>query len=236
MQAVTIAKVGWAIAPCKISKLFVAGLAVAWFAAVGLQASGAIIYANYDGITPGGSGSYSVSLHSFFGTYISCQKVAVCFTTDGSTYQLDSVTLNLNLSSGDSSDLSVGLCDDSGSLPGASLGRLTNPSSIEGQNNYTFTTTGLTLAPDTTYWIVAEPLGEMEVGWADTVSSLGWACADTGSYSLWGPWEPGQGTYGSTPSLMVNGTTAVPEPSTYSLLALGFVALLGSLRLRRRSS
>ena len=236
MQAVTSVKIGRAFAPCTINKLIVAGLAVAWFAAAGLSASGAIIYSNYDGITPGGSGSYSVSLHSFFGNYISCQKIAVCFTTDGSAYQLDSVILNLSLSSGDSSDLSVGLYDDSGSLPGASLGRLTNPSSIEGQDNYTFSTTGLTLAPDTTYWIVAEPLSEMEVGWADTLSNWGWACADTGSYGLWGPWEPGQDAYGSTPSLVVNGTTAIPEPSTFSLLTLGFVALLGSLRLRRRSS
>jgi hypothetical protein len=234
MQAVTSVTVGRAFGPYNISKLIVAGLAVAWFAAVGLQASGAIIYANYDGITPGGSGSYSVSLHSFFGTYISCQKVAVSFTTDASTYSLDSVILNLSLSSGDSSELSVGLYDDSSNLPGASLGRLTNPSSIGAQDNYTFTVTGLTLAPDTTYWIVAEPLSEMEVGWADTLSSMGWACADSGSDSLWAAWEPGE-TYGSTPSLVVNGMV-VPEPSTCSLLALGIVALLGSLRLHRRSS
>lgn len=235
MKAVTSVTVGQAFAPCNISKLIVAGLAVAWFAAVGLQASGAIIYANYDGITPGGSGSYSVGLHSFFGTYISGQKVGVSFTTDASTYSLDSVMLNLNLSSGDSSDLSVGLYDDSSSLPGASLGRLTNPSSIGAQDNYTFTVTGLTLAPDTTYWIVAEPLREMEVDWSDTLSSLGWARAGMSGGNLWAPWEPGQSTYGSTPSLVVNGTV-VPEPSTCSLLALGIVALLGSLRLHRRTS
>ena len=128
MQAVTSVTVGRAFAPCNTSKLIVAGLAVAWFAAVGLQASGAIIYANYDGITPGG-GSYSVGLHSLFGTY-SGQKVGVSFTTDASIYSLDSVILNLDFSSGDSSDLSVGLYDDSSSLPGLSLGRLTNPSSI----------------------------------------------------------------------------------------------------------
>jgi hypothetical protein len=224
-----------AFASCNIVRLIVAGVALACFAAVGLQASGAIIYANFDGITPGGGGNYSVGLHSFLGGYAGGQKVGVCFTTDASTYNLDSVILNLNLSSGDSSDLSVRLCDDSSSLPGARLGTLTNPSSIGAQDNYTFTATGLTLSPNTTYWIVAVPLAEMDVDWADTSSNWGWACAGTVSGGQWAPWEAGQSSYGSTPSLVVN-ATAIPEPSTCSLLALGIVGLLGGLRLRRRSS
>ena len=235
MQVETSVTVGRAFAPYNISKLIVAGLAVAWFAAVGLQASGAIIYANYDSITPGGGGSYSVGLYSLLGSYVGGQRMSVSFTTDAGAYSLDSVILNLSLSSGDSSDLSVELYDDSNSLPGASLGRLTNPSSIGAQDNYAFTATGLTLAPDTTYWIVAEPLREMGVDWSDTLSSLGWACASKASGGVWAPWQPGQESYGSTPSMVVNGTV-VPEPSTCSLLALGVVVLLGGFRLHRRSS
>ena len=233
MQVVASVTIGRAFAPRNISKLIAAGLAAVWFVAAGLQASGGVIYANYDGITPG-SGSYSVSLHNFFGSY--GQKMAVSFTTDVSTYRLDSVILNLSLSSGDSSDLSIELYDDSDSLPGASLGELTNPSLIGDQDNYIFTAAGLTLAPDTTYWIVAEPLSEMEAAWSDTSSSLGWACASMASGGAWAQWQPGQESYGSTPSLVVNGTVEAPEPSTYSLLALGVLALLGGLRSHRRLS
>lgn len=217
--------------PHSVSRLFVIGLIAACFVAVGQQASGVVIFANFEDIDPVGSSGYGVS-RSFDGSLFHGQRWGVSFTTDSNTYSLDSATMNLWLA-GNASDLIVGLYGESNGMPGTSLGRLSNPSSIGVQTNYTFSATGLTLAPNTKYWIVAEPSlsAEPYCGWArtQTTSEMVYATLRSASGDSWGAWRA---STQPTASLIVNGT-AIPEPSTCCLLALGVLTLFAS-RFHRR--
>jgi hypothetical protein len=148
---------------------------------------------------------------------------------------LDSVVLNIYRVSGTSS-LTLELYNDVGNAPGSSLGAFSNPDIGFTPANYTFSATGLTLQPDTTYWIVAEPslTAESDFAWASAPSNL--TGYDMGilstSGSSWGSWVARSNL---SPTLLVSGTLqTVPEPSVFTMLALGAVALLGGCRLRRR--
>jgi hypothetical protein len=217
------------------SSVIIASVAIAWFAAVGLQASGAVIFANYDGVNALSTGravqrEFDSSLGSWKGF-----RTGVAFTTDANSYSLDSVMLNIYRVSGTSS-LILGLYDGVGNAPGSNLGTFLSPDIGFTPTNYTFTATGLTLQPETTYWIVAEPslTAESDFAWASAPSNLtGYDMAILStSGSSWGSWVARSNL---SPTLLVSGTLqTVPEPSVFAMLALGTVALLGGLRMRRR--
>ncbi|MDE2932279.1 MAG: hypothetical protein OXS47_00245, partial [Chloroflexota bacterium] len=88
---------------------------------------------------------------------------AQAFTTGSnpSGYSLTSVAVKFAAidSSFSSSDLTASIHADSGGSPGFSLGTLTNPASFpvsSSDQTLTFTSTGIDLAANTTYWLVLD--------------------------------------------------------------------------------
>ncbi len=181
-----------------------------------------IIFANYDpnfgGFPVGISGQNSIGPRYQAGFYN--ERDAVAFTTDANAYELDSVTLDLSRLQGETSDLIVSLYSDSGGAPDTSLGTFSNPALIS-QGPQIFTGSGLTLEPNSTYWIMAEPnrLETSDFEWWHTINALGLQNTShldpTESF-----WEPATSITSSAQlSLSVYGTP-VPEPSILSLVSL----------------
>ena len=116
---------------------------------------------------------------------------AQAFTTGDHSngYTVTSVWLDLTSSENPTFDFTVGIWTNSNfNLPGSSLGTLTAPDSwtVPGVNE--FTTSGIKLAANTTYWVVADSNGSdiaMVVYWEstaseaeDSTSASGWSIAD----------------------------------------------------------
>jgi hypothetical protein len=154
--------------------------------------------------------------------------VAVSFTTDSATYSLTSVTLSLG-GVNTSSPLMVSIYNDNSGQPGSSLTALSGASPTS-TGNYTFTSTGLALSANTTYWVAAATSGSGEYYWNLTTdlsqSNTGgatWTIGDDTQLFNSGSWNTI-----SVSAFMSVTATAVPEPGTYAALAgltaLGFVA------------
>ena len=125
---------------------------------------------------------------------------AQAFTTgdNSADYTVTSVGLDLSSGADHTINFTVGIWTNSNSnLPGSSLGTLTQPASLTlGVNE--FTTSGITLAANTTYWVVVDSNGGGSAQWEGTASgsedstASGWSIADE-SYDR--PY--GGGTWGS---------------------------------------
>jgi hypothetical protein len=187
-----------------------------------------IIYANFDpnfGGDPIGLSSQNSIGPSYYAGFYS-ERDAVAFTTDANAYELNSVSLDLSRLLGVTSDLIVSLYGDAGGAPDTSLGTFSDPALI-GQGPQLFTASGLTLEPETTYWIVAEPglLENCDFEWWHTIDTVGQeniSHLDPGGSF----WEPSDSITSSAQlSLAVYGTP-VPEPSILALTGLGAATLM----------
>ena len=147
-----------------------------------------------------------------------------------SPYTLDSVQLMM-LVTGTSSgtNLQVSLCSNNGGVPGSGLAPLTG-SDPTSSGVCTYTASGVSLAPSTTYWILVTS-GLMQNGFpvflagasqtTNYVSSAGWilgAPMYSTDLSSWqaAPYYAAQ--------IAVRAT--VPEPSTAALIGMGFLTLV----------
>ena len=111
---------------------------------------------------------------------------AQAFTTGDNSdgYTVTSVGLDLSSGADHTINFTVGIWTNSNSnLPGSSLVTLTQPASlISGVNE--FTTSGITLAANTTYWVVVDSNGGGSAQWEGTASdsedstASGWSIAD----------------------------------------------------------
>ena len=125
---------------------------------------------------------------------------AQAFTTGDNSagYTVTSVGLDLSLGADHTINFTVGIWNSNSNLPGSSLGTLTQPASlISGVNE--FTTSGITLAANTTYWVVVDSNGGGSAQWEGTAAdsedstASGWSIADE-SYDrpydggTWGSW------------------------------------------------
>ena len=111
---------------------------------------------------------------------------AQAFTTGDNSdgYTVTSVGLDLSSGADHTINFTVGIWTNSNSnLPGSSLVTLTQPASLTlGVNE--FTTSGIELAANTTYWVVVDSNGGGSVQWEGTASdsedstASGWSIAD----------------------------------------------------------
>ena len=163
--------------------------------------------------------------------------LAASFATDSSTYSLSSVTLLLAASS--SADLAeVDLYSDDGYEPASLLATISasSPSSTTLAPQQ-FTASGLTLAANSTYWIVLKAVDTSSINW-------GWTSDDTGAGTGFeGQWSEylnlGNGTsYWASSSdyplrmevAALAETSSIPEPKTFWLL---FVVVSGFFAYQR---
>ena len=147
-------------------------------------------------------------------TYEGAQAFTTGDNSDG--YTVTSVGLDLSLGADHTINFTVGIWTNSNSnLPGSSLGTLTQPASlISGVNE--FTTSGITLAANTTYWVVVDSNGGGSAQWEGTASdsedstASGWSIADE-SYDR--PYDGDTwGSYTDPFKLRVTGT-AIGSPT-----------------------
>ena len=214
------------------SNLNILGLAAACFSIAAQVRGSDVIYGNYDPITGQGINNQNAGGAFWYGGGTFSEREGSGFTTDANIYIVDSVELTLTYNLGNVSDLTVSLYSDAGGTPGSSLGTFSNPANIS-QGGALFTATGFTLAPDTTYWIVAEPSGSATVDfewWNSLTPGLFGHSEFNLNANAWGSWSTG--TVDNDPSLVVYGTS-VPEPSAIALFGFGAIAF--GFLLRRHS-
>ena len=171
--------------------------------------------------------------------------VAESFTTDAFASTLSSVDLSLLSVFNGTPDVTLAIYSNNGlDLPGTSLETLSLSGTL-GAGSNTFTSTGLSLAANTTYWVVLATSSYSVFGpqavWARTASTNE---TNTGGSA----WSIGDQYYTSDTdlsSLMSGGgafkmsvssqtVSAVPEPATYAVLA--GLAVLGLAAWRRRGA
>lgn len=110
------------------------------------------------------------------------------FTTDNATYQLDSVTIDVVAVEDSSGNLTLRIFSDNSGLPGSMVpnGLLSGPGNPSPGLN-TYTASGITLQPNTTYWIVAQVSsgsGAYVLSFTDSTSETGvWTLLDYEAYS-----------------------------------------------------
>jgi hypothetical protein len=154
--------------------------------------------------------------------------IAQSFTTGTSNLQVNSITLGLF---GDGAiSTTVGIFSDNSGAPAASPLFTSSAVTVGAKGLYSFGFSGATLTAGLNYWVY--PLADVSWYTAGTApvaqNSSGYAFNATGENDGSG-WVPaGSNRY----SISVS---AVPEPSTYALAALG-LGVAGFVRARRRKS
>lgn len=119
------------------------------------------------------------------------RPLAASFTTASSSRVLNHVTLLLSAGAG--SACRVAIYTDSGMQPGTQVGLLTSPATFNTVlTPTTFTTSGFSLAANTTYWLVLTPLsGSFQWGWSAVETGTGpgftgvWAMSEDSGAFWW---------------------------------------------------
>ncbi len=165
------------------------------------------------------------------------------FTTDDTSSFLESVTINMPGLRDSSGNFTLSIFTDNGDAPGAMVpnGLLSGPGNPSvGLNTYT-ATGDISLAPNTTYWVVAQVTsGNGEYSWSVTSSTSetgSWSILDHNAYSSnSAPWE----YEGGVLLMSVSAREAEPEAAqvpTLSMWGMLFLAILimgAALQLIRR--
>jgi hypothetical protein len=150
------------------------------------------------------------------------------FITDAaaSSFLLESVTLDLTAAVTPSGGFFVAIYSDAAVRPGVELELLSGETNPATAGSHTFTSAGLSLSPNTSYWVVAGvSTGTGFYGWQMTNSDLfagSWTIPSTGTHThslgQGTDWDPAMDGFARKFSVSA---AAVPEPATYALLALG---------------
>ena len=165
------------------------------------------------------------------GVFYTFQRLASDFITSNSASTITAVILNLDNKDDFSHTLTVSLFNDSGGVPGTLMGSFSTislPADQPVYANQTATSSGFTLAPDATYWLVLSTNNESDLDFVYWSANDGQA-VDAGSiFSTDAATQiKFSDTSGSTyvdervgnPRFSLTGTV-VPEPSSVTLIAL----------------
>ena len=168
------------------------------------------------------------------------------FVTDGSadSFTLDNVVWDLGDASDTSGNFFAGIYSDQSSQPGVQLELLSGTPNPAGAGDYTFTSAGLSLAPNTSYWIVAGVTsGSGSYSWNLTASNSHagpWSIPSTAthiySFDQGAIWQTASDGF---PRQFSVSATAVPEPANltviFTAVILCFAVWSGRQRRNRRS-
>lgn len=136
------------------------------------------------------------------------------FTTNNQAWNLTSATLYFGSASNTSGNMFVEVRGNSANKPGSLLGTLSGTANPATLGQYTFTTTGIDLAPSTTFWLVA--------GVSSGAGYYTWQYDNTGSPPLTssGVWSlPTTNTYTSSSNQGTSWTNGDAYPQLFSLEA-----------------
>ena len=168
------------------------------------QAPSTVLVSNLGQAAGGGGGIYTLDQ-------------AQAFTTGDNTggYTLTSVDIHI-YSANNFDHLTVSIHSDSSGSPGGSLGTLTNPTSVASDDIQTFTASGsgITLAKETTYFIVLDAADSATGTVRNTASdsedanpAANWSIGDASLYR--NLWETGAWTsWHESKKIRINGTVA----------------------------
>ena len=131
---------------------------------------------------------------------------AQAFTTGGKIagYTLTSVEIDMGADTDYSTVFTVSVHSNNSGTPGTSLGTLSNPTSMSRDDVYAFTTRGIALAAATTYFVVIDKMGFINIAHEfhinntnsdsqDPGRASGWVIGNGSLYRDWnssGPWSP----------------------------------------------
>lgn len=155
------------------------------------------------------------------------------FITDGSaaSFQLDAVTVSMDAAANTGGGFFIAIYSNGVGEPGTQLELLSGTANPAAAGEYTYTSTGLTLAPNTSYWVVA--------GIAGGSGIYPWKLENLEEVHFTGPWQiPATNTHISSfqnggdnwrndlphdgyARLFSVSATPVPEPSTMQVLLFG---------------
>lgn len=159
--------------------------------------------------------------------------LAASFSTDSSAYTLSSVTLLL-LTEG-LANAEVSVYSDDGYEPSSLMASLSSPSSYASSlSPAVFTSAGILLSAETTYWVVLKALSGT-LHWAWTSDNSGTGIGYQGEWSEYLDLGSGVSYWASSSDFplqmsvsALTSDTAIPEPATLSLFLL--VGTLAGLR------
>jgi hypothetical protein len=165
-------------------------------------------------------------------------NVAIPFTTGPIPATLNAVTAIAILDPGPGVTYSARIWSSTDGHPGNVLNTLSDQFSAAQIPTLTFTSSGLTLDANTTYWLELDSDGTTVTYWGNTflpieTSDYGWTIGDLGRYvvSPWGPYLAGP-----TPPIgrFAIDATLLPEPAAPLALAASAMTLTLTRRRRRR--
>ena len=156
--------------------------------------------------------------------------------TNSSGYSLNSLQVLMGNASGNPSGIIVSLYNLSGNVPGTPISILNGPEPTAA-GNYSYTASSISLQPATRYFVVMTSVTPVSTG------AYNWIAGDGGGSASEG-WIAGISFRSSSDGINWNATrhsflfavyaTAIPEPSTTSLIAIGGLALGLCRRTSRR--
>lgn len=157
---------------------------------------------------------------------------ASSFVTDNSAaaFTLDQIELSMgDVGGGSEGGFTVRIYSDSGNTPGTLLETLSGDANPTSGGLFDYTSTGLALSTNTTYWVVVGVTVDNIFFWniENSAPTGTWTIPDAQSISTNGglTWQTFTGEEGR-PQMFSVSATPVPEPAVTGLLAVGLASTL----------